>query len=108
MQLWQLHADHGDQSAGSKWAWKTNVAADAAYGVVVDADRGACRGNDIMDPELVKNDGGWLAFFNTNSDGIVLTASGFACSDFIDNGDADADADWPADLQCTNPWDSAE
>lgn len=105
VQLWQLHASRGDQSAGTKWSWKTSVAADPATGVVMDYNTTNCNGL-VMDPELVPYAGRWLGFFNAVG-GIHVSGSGFQCSDFIDN-DGAGGTDYPDDTSCTNPWDTTE
>jgi len=79
-------------------------------GIVVDGDRANCGSESVMDPEIVKYEGGWLAFFN-GPGGIHLAASAFPCSNFVDD-DADGDTDWAvyggADAGCSSPWDTTE
>lgn len=115
VQLWQIHADHGDQSGGTKWDWKTSVAADGTNGKILDPDTGFCgtAGDPdfAMDPEIVPYNGGYLAFFNgyyvSTTPYMAVGASGFACSDFVDN-DSGGGTDYPLDVDCDSPWDPSE
>ena len=110
VQLWQLHSQRGDQSGGSLWSWETSVEADSTTGIVVDGDGGYCGNETVMDPEIVKYEGGWLAFFN-GPGGIHLAASAYPCSNFADD-DTDGDTDWAyyggGDAGCSSPWDTTE
>lgn len=102
VQLVQAHPASGDQSTGHRWLWLSATAADPNHGVVVDADRGVCGGAKVLDPEVVRWHGGYLAFFNA-AGGIHAAASGYSCSNQLDD-DGDGGADWPDDPDCDAPW----
>ncbi len=102
VQLVQFHHEGGDQSNGDAWKWVSSTAADPTWGVVLDKDRSTCGGAKILDPEIVRWRGGYLAFFNA-SGGVHAAASGYGCSNF-DDDDGDGDTDWSEDGGCAWPW----
>ena len=114
--LVSAHEAMGDQSTGIQWEWLSNVYLDNTTGIVLEEDTAVCEGDDadysdkddgVADPTVVKfADGKWIMFLQMNFK-IYASASGFQCSDFIDN-DSDGDVDFPDDVSCLSPTDDTE
>ena len=81
--------------------------ADPIDGVLIDCDARLCTGaRNVMDPEIVRDHNGYLGWFNAPG-GIKLTASGYACSNFVDD-EGGGGLDRPNDPACDSPWDNGE
>ncbi len=110
VQLFAYHQTWGNQYGSTYWTWQSAVQDDATDGVVMDFDNSCSTALDaVMDPEIVRVSAGkYLMFYNVSSGGFSYAASGYQCSDFVNNGDADGLIDYGSDFQCDSPSDDSE
>lgn len=103
------HPDRGDQSSGALYHWERSVEMDSETGLVVAYDRsGRC---DVVLHDFnitqIAVDKYVMFFTRVPPNGVHVAASGFGCSDFVDN-DGDGLTDFGFDPDCQSPTDDAE
>lgn len=114
--LLATHERRGDQSAGDLWRTVDRVQADEDYGVIISPDRDSttCPDN-LHDSAMVEAAPGKFIVFFTPAvhnqegvpDGLYVSASGFACSNGVDD-DGDGLVDYGDDPDCLSPSDDEE
>jgi hypothetical protein len=119
--LFQYHEDFGDLSDTDEWQWVEEVHVGhfdtgMSKGVIVDEQAGSCewddgeedhRTDEIADPTVVRYSSNKYILFYQMDGNIYVSASGFACSDFVDN-DGWEGVDFPDDPDCYTPTTDSE
>ncbi len=113
-----FHPDGGDLTSDVAWTYVDSVLADPDHGAILSPDRSDPECADLLHDFTVAQDpeGRYIMLYQPvwrrdveveDSDGVYLSASGYACSNYADD-DGDGLADYGADPDCDSPLDDEE